>query len=59
MAKRRRDRSRRLNTLQIKQLQDGKEIYNALLNANDPQAFQVHISTMIGVIMYVMVTNPK
>lgn len=36
-----RRRSRRLNTLQIKQLQDGEEIYNALNNAPDPQAFQV------------------
>ena len=34
-------RSRRLNTLQIKQLQDGEDIYNALTNASDPIAFQV------------------
>ena len=37
---RRRSR-RRLNTLQVKQLQDGEEIYNALMNAPDPTAFQV------------------
>ena len=34
-------RSRRLNTLQVKQLQDGEEVYNALLNSPDPQALQV------------------
>jgi len=34
-------RSRRLNTLQIKQLHDGEEIHNALGNATDPVAFQV------------------
>ena len=36
-----RRRSRRLNTLQIKQLQDGEEIHTALTNAPDPAAFQV------------------
>ena len=40
VASRRRSR-RRLNTLQVKQLQDGEEIYNALMNAPDPTAFQV------------------
>ena len=40
VASRRRSR-RRLNTLQVKQLQDGEEIYNALMNASDPTAFQV------------------
>ena len=30
-----------MNTLQVKQLQDGEEIYNALMNAPDPTAFQV------------------
>lgn len=38
---RNRSRSRRLNTLQIKQLQDGEEIYYALINSPDPQSFQV------------------
>ena len=36
-----RRRSRRLNTLQVKQLQDGEEIHTALSNAPDPVAFQV------------------
>ena len=36
-------RSRRLNILQIKQLQDGEEIYAALINTPDPQAIQVFI----------------
>ena len=39
---RRRSR-RRLNTLQVKQLQDGEEIYNALVNAPDLTAFQVTV----------------
>ena len=39
---RRRSR-RRLNTLQVKQLQDGEEIYNALMNAPDLTAFQVTV----------------
>ena len=36
-----RRRSRRLNILQIKQLQDGEEIHAALNSAPDPVAFQV------------------
>ena len=39
-------RSRRLNTLQVKQLMDGQEIYNALVNAQDPQAIQVGNSSL-------------
>ena len=34
-------RSHRLNTLQVKQLQDGQAIHSALKNSPDPQAFQV------------------
>ena len=45
---RRRSR-RRLNTLQVKQLQDGEEIYNALMNAPDPTAFQVTVTIITRV----------
>jgi hypothetical protein len=34
-------RSRRLNTVQVKQLQDGEAIHTALTNSPDPLAFQV------------------
>lgn len=37
----RRRRSRRLNTHQIKQLQDGEAIYNALADSADPHSIQV------------------
>ena len=43
---RRRSR-RRLNTLQVKQLQDGEDIYTALMNAPDPTAFQVKEQFML------------
>ena len=36
-------RSRRLNTLQVKQLQDGEAIHTALANSPDPLALQVCI----------------
>ncbi len=43
-------RSRRLNTLQVKQLMDGQEIYGALMNAEDPQAIQVDSMCTVGVV---------
>jgi breast cancer 2 susceptibility protein len=39
-------RSHRLNTLQVKQLQDGQAIHSALKNSPDPQAFQEVLSAM-------------
>ncbi len=49
-----RRRSRRLNTLQIKQLQDGEEIHTALTNAPDPAAFQVSKHDTILLFMYIL-----
>ena len=42
-----RRRSRRLNTLQVKQLQDGEAIHTALANSPDPQALQVCVCVRV------------
>ena len=50
-----RRRSRRLNILQIKQLQDGEEIHTALASAPDPVAFQVcEVCMCVNVCVIVM-----